>query len=203
MLARFCKLSIALFLSLTWISELHARPIGSRVRLTTRSLNVQESQLYDFSISREIDKIVSNTVDTDLFDPYTLAELRAMKEISQPRVNSDDIDPEKTRFVVEKALAIQTANSIIPVIQRSDLRDGFYMVRDSMQQITDLFRYSLQHNGDNFSVSRHSKGKKLMELDLHISPKQGFDPQLRIGESVRFRYDWLAHRTMLEYGINF
>ena len=53
------------------------------------------------------------------------------------------------------------------------------------------------------ALTRKRVGRKLLELNMEFNVKRGLDPQIRIGDTLRFRYDYLYDRTMLELGFNF
>jgi hypothetical protein len=56
---------------------------------------------------------------------------------------------------------------------------------------------------EGLTISKTSKGTSLLELDLQFNASKGVDPQIKIGEFMRFRYDYVDKRPMLEYGLNF
>ena len=177
---------------------------GSDGRLNTRRLDSFDSGEYDWDLSAELGEILTATADTDLYDPITIANLRILRDKAQPYWSEDDIDPERTRRVVRKALAIQSAHVLVPVIKESDLGDVFLQIKRGFKRLSDLFRYSLQDEpGAAVSLSRENKGRKLLELDLKFSLKKGVDPQIRINDEVRFRYDFSEQATFLEYGFDF
>jgi len=167
-----------------------------------KSLNLSSrpaADPYEFTVG----DILSSTSDTNLYDPLTIQQLRLLKEDAQPSWDPDDIDPDKTRRVVEKAMAIELGRTLAWQIQRSELRDLYNDTSRALKRLQQRFRYSLQSDGNSLSVSRRKQGRKLLELNMEFNVKRGLDPQIRIGDSLRFRYDYLYDRTMLEYGFNF
>ena len=79
---------------------------GSDGRLNTRRLDSFDSGEYDWDLSAELGEILTATADTDLYDPITIANLRILRDKAQPYWSEDDIDPERTRRVVRKALTV-------------------------------------------------------------------------------------------------
>ena len=148
-------------------------------------------------------QILKSSRDTSIYDPITLATLRRLRDEAQPINNSDDIDPGRTRNVAEKAFAIQAGRSFTDLMNGSELRDSFRSFQRSLSDIQDIFRYSLLRDDQGVSLSRSKNGQKLIELNLEISAKQGFDPQIRMGENLRVRYDYTSQVPLLEYGFRF
>lgn len=157
---------------------------------------------YGFTVDSAFD-ILNDTASTDLYDPITISTLRRLKEDAQPAWDGDDIDPEKTRRVVERAFAIQSGRNLSSTIEKSELKPLYQDIKDGLKEVQDTFRYSVQSNGDSLAVSRKKKGEKLLELNVELSLKQGLDPQFKLGENVRFRYDYSNQRPLLEYGFKF
>lgn len=178
----------------------------SKKKLNTfsaRSLQSSDTDFFQFRLSESLDDFINTSADTNLYDPLTVMRLRMLKEQAQPGTNIDDIDPEETRNVVQKAFAIQTTTSMMNLIEGSELRDSFRSIERGFKEFTSLFKYSIQDTGDSYSISKKSEGKKLLELNMNFSLSKGADPQFHIGECFRFRYDWQESQTMFEYGINF
>lgn len=175
----------------------------SRLNNATRSLTNTRQTSYAVETGTGFDEFFVGSVDSTLFDSFTLMQLRGMKEEAQPSFNREDYDEDVLRYVVQKSFVIQSAGSITPVINRSDLRPAFQAIRRGLKQVTDTVRYSLQTDGNSLRVDNKPRGKKLLELELRITPKQGFDPQLRIGDYVRFRYDWREKTNLCEFGFDF
>lgn len=153
-------------------------------------------------LTATVDRLINFSTDTDLYDPLTVQRLRAMQEEAQPRTNSTDLDPELTRRVAERALAIQSGRTVAQVLEKSELRSAFRELRSQIRSFQDLFRYSLQQEPDGLTVSRQSTGKKLLELNVDLNLKNGLYPSIRIGDAVRFRLADDYRTPMLEYGIN-
>ena len=154
-------------------------------------------------LGTSLDNILTSTSDSSLYDPLTVGQLRMLMEDAQPSWDPSGYDPDKTRRLGEKALAMQLGQSISRQIKESELRDTYNSLMRLYKQIKQSFRYSVQTDGDSFEVSRKKKGRKLLELNVDFNLKHGMDPQLRVGENFRFRYDYLYDRTMLEYGLKF
>lgn len=168
-----------------------------------KSLGLNETAVSTTDLSTTLDRLIDSSTDTDLYDPMTISSLQRLKEDAQPEIHPDDLDPDRTRRVVEKAFAIQFGRSFSQLINRSELKPLYHQVQQSFKSVQDHFRYSLQSNSEGWTVSKRKVGKRLLELSLEFNVKQGVDPQLRIGESVRFRYDYIDQRPMLEYGFDF
>ncbi|MEZ4754852.1 MAG: hypothetical protein R3A13_11195 [Bdellovibrionota bacterium] len=79
----------------------------------------------------------------------------------------------------------------------------YHELKKSFSTFQNFFRYSLQNKGDQLTVSKKETGRKLLELSVELNLKKGIDPQIRIGENTRFRYDYYTKGAMLEYGFNF
>lgn len=199
------KLALSfLLVNLLWSQVNVALAQSNRLGIFAKSLKTQDSDhTYQFNLSSEIKELIQNSADTDLYDPITIANLRQLKELAEPRWNEDDIDPDRTRRVVQKALAIETARTIIPAIRRSDLGPVLTMFERGLSNFEGLFRYSVQDTGKSFVVSKGSKGEKLIELSPKFSLAKGLDPQLKVGRSFRVRWDYLHSGAMLEYGVDF
>lgn len=188
-----------------FISDLEAqraqrRRIGKRFSTTVSSIDIST---YDFSVGDEFDRILTTSSDTDLYDPLTIANLRKLKEDAVPPWDPLDIDPERTRKVVEKAFAIQSARSLIKLINQSEIKPVYALFKNTVKNFSDLFRYSVQDRGDELTVSKSKQGDKLIELNLEFNLKQGVDPQINVGDSFRLRYDYTTKRSLFEYGVDF
>lgn len=167
------------------------------------SLNAGEAAIYGFSLSSALDKIIADSANTDLYDPITIQSLRRLRDEAQPRYLLDDVDPELTRRVAEKALAIQSGRSLSSLLAGSELKSTYRQLLTSLDTLQNTFKYSLQDAGGDLKFSRVSKGKKLLELKLEFNLKQGVDPQVRLGNNFRLRYDYLDRTPMFEYGFSF
>jgi hypothetical protein len=141
--------------------------------------------------------------NTSAYHPLTLAHLRLLKEVAQPTLHPEDYDPDMTKIVVQKVLAIQSGRALSRLVEGSELRQTYRAAMTDIKALQNRFRYSLQSDGEGVAVSRQKLGRKLMELNLELNVRQGFDPQIHFGKDVRFRYDYLRQRAMLEYGFEF
>ncbi|MDC0357342.1 hypothetical protein OAO01_00870 [Oligoflexia bacterium] len=176
------------------------RPVKKNLNDSFESV---DASTYDFSFTSAFDSIIGSSTDTDLYEPLTIGNLRRLKDRAQPAWNPDDIDPYRTRRVVEKAFAIQTGRNLNKLLIRSELRDVYREIKQGLVSFRNLFRYSLQTDGSSYQVSKKNVGKKLLELNLEFNAHQGVDPQIKIGELIRFRYDYVQKRPLLEYGFDF
>jgi len=205
--SRRCTLPLLLCLSLVSVLVLGAvahaddisrAPVGKSLQ-TGPSLDTT----YQLKLGSTLDRMLSETSTSDIHDPLTISSLKRLKEQALPSWNPNDIDPERTRGVAERALAIQTGRTINELLMNSELRSTYQAVRRAFTDLQDTFRYSVQQGDKGFKVSQGPKKSKLIEFNLEVNPKEGLDPQLRIGEHTRFRYDLSSQAPMLEYGFNF
>lgn len=195
------KWCLLLIFQLLPLLQLHGqfRPGGTNQK--SLDLRPASSNPYDFGST--VDEILQDASDTSSYDPLTVMQLRMLKEDAQPSWNPEDIDPYKTRRAVEKALAIELGSHLSRQLMKSELRDTYRNTLRAYKRLQDRFRYSLQSDGESMALSRKNEGRKLLELNVEFNLKRGVDPQIRIGDAVRFRYDYLYERTMLEFGFNF
>ena len=172
-------------------------------RVVTRNLSSSERAASSFSFSSQITEILNASAEIDDFDTLTINQLRLLKDDAQPWWDPEDQDIQDTKNVVQKALVIRSAQSIIPLIKRSELRGSYRSAQRTFRSFSDFFRYSVQDDGQAYVVSTRPKGDTLMELNLDLDFKHGLDPQLKVGDFFRFRYDWAEARTLFEYGFDF
>ncbi|RMG39705.1 MAG: hypothetical protein D6719_12690 [Candidatus Dadabacteria bacterium] len=189
--------------------EVYAKPrkkirkpsrISKNLGQEARSLDLN---IYDFTLAETVTNIIEDSANTDLYDQLTLNNLQRLKEEAQPPWNPADIDPYKTRQVVEKALAIQSGRSIIKLLNQSELRSSYLAFKRYLNSIRKALSFSLQDSGDRYLISREKKGKQLIELNMEFNLRNGLDPQLNLGNSLRFRYNYLEKRPVLELGFDF
>ena len=189
--------------SLTSVNSAHAddlsrAPVGKSLRTTP-----SKDPLYDLNLSSTLDRMLGETSTSDIHDPLTISSLKRLQERALPSWRPDDIDPEQTRNVAERALAFQSGRTIHDLLRNSELKGVYRSIRQAFSDFQDTFRYSVQKGDTGYTVSQAKKGSKLMEFNLEINPKQGLDPQVRIGDNTRFRYDFSSQAPMLEYGFSF
>lgn len=177
------------------------RQVPKRSLLTNEVL--AEQDVYQFELGQGVNSIIRDSVQTNLYDPITIANLRRMKEEAGAQVNQDDIDPDLTRRVGEKALAIQSGRTLLNTIRNSDLRETYEAVKQSFESVRNSIRYSVQKEGGSYTVSKKRRGARLLELDVEFSPRRVLEPHLRIGDAVRFRYDYEERAPVLEYQVAF
>jgi hypothetical protein len=193
------------FLFLALLGELCGAAAAGQANqkaLITR-METSRGSVYEFSLNQEIDTLLEHSADTDLYDPITIAHLRAMQEDAEPPWKPDDADPYKTRHVVEKAFAIQSARTISRVLQKSELAPAYHAFLRGVKHVQDFCRYSVQDTGQEITVAKETRGAKLLEFNVQFSLKQGMDPQVRIGDSFRVRWDYTSNQTLLEYSLDF
>ncbi len=165
-----------------------------------RSL-VQDSLVNDST--REFQFGLRDSLYTELYDPLTIARLRRMQDEAKPQVGRDDYDADKTRDVAESAFAIQSGKTFVKVISKSDLRNVYQDVKRGFERVQSVFRYSVQSTGESMTFTRKRTGTRWLEFNVEFSPRTVLEPQLRIADVVRFRYDYSEQRPMLEYQFAF
>jgi len=154
---------------------------------------------FDSSLTDLIEQSSSNSN----YDPHTIWVLESLTDVTQPFWDPRDVDLTRNRRAVSKALTIQSSVAASSLVKGSELRPTFMSVKRGLDDVKKQFNYSLQDDGDFFAVSREKHGRKLLELNMEFNVSQGLDPQIRIGQSTRFRYDLVNSRPILEYGYNF
>ncbi|MCB0353850.1 MAG: hypothetical protein KDD64_10010 [Bdellovibrionales bacterium] len=158
---------------------------------------------YRLSLESSVTDIFNSSSSETLYDELTLQQLRLLKERALPIWKSDDADPVRMQRVTEKALSMRLLESVSNQLMESDLRDSFEALRSYFRSLNDFLRYSVQSDGDSLSVTSKNRGKKWIEFRPEINLRQGIDPQIRIGERLRFRYDYLDKRPYLEFSLDF
>jgi hypothetical protein len=196
---RFAEFFFCLLVAL-WVHQAHAQ--ANERALITR-METSRGGVYEFSLNQELDTLLEHSADTDLYDPLTIARLRELQEDAEPPWKPDDVDPYKTRRVVEKAFAIQSARTISRVLQKSELAPAYRAFLRGVKSVQDFCRYSVQDTGEDITVAKETRGDKLLEFNMQFNLKQGVDPQIRVGDSFRLRWDYSASRTLFEYSLDF
>ena len=201
---------VIMFLGLllfVWTSTAEAGPRKKRRNRLQKRMNITreiiEPDFTDFQFRSEINKVVKQSADTDLYDPLTIESLRRLRDDYQPRWDPDDIDPVRTRRAVTKAFSIQLARSISRLVKGSELRGTYHLIREKMKEFRNSFRYSIQDSGDTFSISKKKRGRKLLEFNVEINSRTLLDPQLVIGDRVRFRYDFVQKAPLIDFQFRF
>jgi hypothetical protein len=194
----FC---VAAFLEAAQAQPLRRPTNGKSLR--GNGASASDAALYGFNLSSAVDKVLTDSASTDLYDPMTIQVLKRLRDEAVPKINPLDVEPDLSRRVAEKALAIQSGRSISRLVHESEIRGVYLEVLDSLRGIQDMFRYSVQDTGEKITVTKKRKGERLVELSLEFNLKQGIDPQLRLGDNVRFRYDYLEQSPLLEYTLSF
>ncbi len=197
-----CSFVGAVIAPLESLAQVPKKRIQKRINVR----NYQESSSSEpsrFSLAPQFSDIFDSSIDSDLYDPRGLAHLRYLKDQAQPWWDPDGIDPDETREVVQRVLVIRSAQSVVPVIKRSDLKETYRDMKQAYRSVTDTFRYSVQDQGNSILISKEHQGEKLIELNLELDVNTGFDPALNIGDDLRLRYDWLKATPLLEFEINF
>lgn len=173
-------------------------------KITIRNIGSQDSQqVGSYGFSSQLTDFLSASTESDFYDTRTLYQLRMLKDEAQPWWDQYDLDPDKTRNVVQRAFAIRSAQSLVPVIKHSDLKESFRAIKAGISDFTNYFRYSVQDQGGSYTISKSHQGDKLAELSLELDFRRGFDPEIHLGENMRLRYDWAKAVSLLEWEINF
>lgn len=184
------------------IPAAHAAPPFPNLK-TLKSPSYLEASPYSPNFAGTFNSILESSVDSNLYDPLTIATLKRLREDAQPFYNPRDVDPDRTRRIGEKALAIQSGRSLAEVLDHSELQPVFFSIKQEMEGIKRLFGFSLQNVGHGYAVSRDPRGKKLVEFGIEFNLKRGIDPQIRLGEKFRLRYDFVDQRPIFEFATNF
>lgn len=156
-----------------------------------------------FDLRSEIDSLVVNPTDIYLYDRLELAELRRLKDGAAPRSDLEDPDYNELRRVTEKALSMQTARTVVRLLQGSDVRNEYNAFQRGLKSLNDSFRYSIQNDGDRLMISKGNKGQKLVEFKLEFNLRHGAEPNISIGNNFRLRYDMRNRGPVAEYALNF
>lgn len=174
-------------------------PVGKRLRSAT----LPNDKSYNFNLGSTFDGIISETASTELYDPFTINNLKRLQDEAQPSWDPAGIDPDLTRHVAQRAFSIQAGRTLINTLRKSDVRHIYYGVVDSFSEFQNVFRFSVKNNGSSLSLGKKARGEKLMEFSVEFNLRQGPDPQLRFGPETRLHYDTRLQAPMLEYGFAF
>lgn len=155
---------------------------------------------FDFSSAVEV---LSDSTELNLYDPITIATLRRLQEDATPAYDPRDIDPVQMRHVVEKAFAIQAGRTFVNAIKDSDLGPLHRELLRSFERLQGLLNFSLSHSHDGLSAGQDPEGHRLFSLNVRMSAREGFDPQIQLSDDFRIRYDLGDKQTMLEYAFGF
>lgn len=158
---------------------------------------------YNPNFTSTLGTFIREDGDQKSYHPLTIRELRLLQENSQPYWGNEEAEKERVERATQKAFAIQSAHHLSFVLKDSELRHVYRDIQDSLKSIRNYFKYSLQSDGSTMKLSRTVEGQKILELNLEFNLKQGVDPQLRIGEYMRLRYDYAYDGTFLEYAVDF
>ncbi|RIL08336.1 MAG: hypothetical protein DCC75_09190 [Proteobacteria bacterium] len=153
----------------------------------------------EFGINEVVSSYERDVLDRTISNSY----LNKLYEESLPSELDRDFDYEKNRHLANRVLAIKSAESLSSLMKRSDLAPLYRSIKQGLGKVRDQLRFSLQDDGDDWIVSSNKRGKKLFEFGLELDARTGFEPQMRVGENIRFRYDYLERRSLVEYGISF
>lgn len=164
--------------------------------------SVQAEDPFRFDLDSAVE-VLADSTELDLYDPLTLSTLKRLKEDATPPYDPHDIDPVRTRHVVEKALAIQAGRTMANLLRSSDFRDFHRLVLKNLDFLHGLLTLSVSRGHDGLNAGRTPDGESLFAFNLRMSVRDGFDPQIRLSDSLRFRYDLGERQTLLEYGIGF
>lgn len=198
---------LVLLLALSFDAEAQNRPRPRPRRPAPKSIKTaitgDDSGAYDLRLGNTLDELMLSSTDTRIYDEITISGLERMKEIAQPDSDPQDMDPAKTRHLAEKALAIEAGRRIFALLRESELKGSYNLVRRAFSGFQEFFRYSVQDVEGGLDVQKKTSGKKLVELNLELNTRQGLDPQLSLGENLRFRWDYFEKRPLLEYQADF
>lgn len=182
---------------------LYAQPASPSPQSKNLRSAVPSTNAYDYSLGSTFDRILNQTASTELYDSFTIATLKRMQAEADPDWDPAGLDAELTRQVAERAFSIQAGRSLVNIVRKSDLRDLYREVIRNFSAVQDALRLTVRNNGGSFSFKKRGAGKKILELGVEFNLRRGLDPQLKIGNTMRFRYDYDASMPLLEYGFSF
>lgn len=163
--------------------------------------SISQNAAYGFDST--LDDLIDHSSTNSNYDSHTLWVLESLTDITQPFWDPYDVDYSRNHRAVAKALTVQGGTAASNLIKGSELKPTFMEIKRGFDEIKNFFKYSVQNSGNGLVVSKNSQGRKLLELNMEFNLSQGLDPQLHIGDNVRFRYDIVNSRPLLEYGMNF
>jgi hypothetical protein len=133
-------------------------------------------------------------------------EYRGLAYVSRVTGSFDfaDLDESKTRSFTQKLIFFQVADSVTNFVKGSKLEEVYKEFVDKLKAASDATTVQVGQtgSGDLKLVRNHSSGQ-LIEFKLHASMKNGIEPQLKLTDAVRFRYDVLDNDALLEYRVDF
>ena len=147
--------------------------------------------------------MIGQTGNNDFYDPLSITRLRMLKQDSQPLHDPDDFDLFRTRRSVGKALAMQTGRALSNLFNTSELGPLYRSTLRTLKNFRQRFRFRLQRSEKGLILGTRNKGKTLLELNLNFDVKRGVDPELTIANTIKFRYDIVYKRSLVEYGFTF
>ena len=143
------------------------------------------------------------TDDSGTLDPNTLWMMKGLTDVTQPFWDPYDVDYTRNDRAVQKAFTVQSGKYLSSVVKNSELKSTFVYLKQTLDDVKSIFRYSIQSDGTNTYISREQKGKKILELSMEFNLSQGLDPNVKLGENLRFRYDYVNKRPLFEFGFSF
>lgn len=160
-----------------------------------------------YSIRDSFQSIISEATNTNLYDSLSISQLQFEKERAQPRNSPEDLDPEKSRSLVEKAFGYQLTKATLPILRNSQIRQSYRLVEETYFDLRSLLSLGLATDGQDLSFN-HSAAKKpnnyeIFKFNLTMSPQNGLEPQLNLGEDFRLRYDLNEQAAHFECQFNF
>ncbi len=173
------------------------RPIFDKKNVNSSSNGSLQSS---YNLNTTFDELID---DSNTYDPRTLWIMKSLTDITQPFWDPMDVDFKRNDRAVEKAFTMQSGRHLSMLVKGSELKSTFEYLKRSMQDVKSYFNYSIQSDGDKTYVSKDKKGKKLLELSMEFNISQGLDPNIKLGQHLRFRYDYVNKRPLLEFGANF
>jgi hypothetical protein len=196
---RICLLLAVVFSLLT---ERPALAQSSRPTFGRKQVNsgTDTSTQGNFTFNSTLDELID---DSSTYDPHTLWVMESMTDITQPFWDPYDVDYSRNNRAVTKVATIQGGRSLSALIKGSELKSTFDSLKRGLDDVKSVFNYSIQSDGKNTYLSKDKKGTKILELSMEFNLSQGMDPNIKIGDHVRFRYDYVNSRPLIEFGINF
>ncbi|MCO6430437.1 MAG: hypothetical protein J5J00_06200 [Deltaproteobacteria bacterium] len=141
--------------------------------------------------------------DFHRYDRRSIKLFERLIEVSQPRWNPRDADPDQDERAAHRAFTVQAGRGASILVKGSELYPAFLSVKRGLDDIRDSVRFSVQADEASLVVSKERRGHKILEFNLEFNVSQGLDPRIRIGELVTFRYDLIDRMSILEYELDF
>ena len=194
--------SFIILVSLGLLEEVCRAEPSSRPVFGKKGINSETelSNQSNYTFNSTIDEIMD---DSNTFDPRSTWIMKSLTDITQPFWNPEDVDYKRNNRAVMKASTILGGKQASVLISGSELKGTFRDIKQGLNEFKAIFNYSIQSDGTHTYLSKDQKGDKLLELSMEINLSQGLDPNIKLGDHVRFRYDYVNKTPLLEFGLSF